>query len=741
MVLYSLLSPSKKHKQRRLLGYGLLLLLTPAAFLTFLALTMPVVYGLIGSFVALALYETWIAPNRAHHAFLKAVSKGEDWVIQEIDQLVNDHCQYFLYKASSYANRAFHIEFGDTALIMAAYHGHIEVVARLLQVESIDVNQAGYKGTTALWCAAYNGHNAVVKYLLAAQGIDVNHANNNGSTALMLAAQNGHIEVVKYLLAAQGIDVNHAKNNGSTALMLAACNGHDAVVDRLLQVESIDVNHANNVGLTALSCAACNGHNAVVARLLQVESIDVNHANNNGDTALSYAACNGHDAVVDGLLQVESIDVNHANNNGDTALSYAAWNGHHEIVARLLQVESIDVNHERNDGKTALMVAVSNGHPGVFHKLCAGCDHPYALLVQRDRYKRDLLEIAAPEIKSIVQNKIKELLSVRCVPGNEPFYFAYGHVAHIIDMTQNTFYQTADEQMLADCICAASRGVFDKDFHKKLSGGTQKEQPTKQELVRLLQAIVAARWHEYNRTIKADSCYAPYFLSNNGKQPIDGMTEAFSADAKQREIAKMYLLKHAFKHRDRHQKLTELPFMRGYLVYQDDEDNDYGRYEDYENFRTFIVPSLHYKVNKYFSDQPQVAGEHYHEGFHGTKKEIMEGTEGILIGGLREGKNNAYSQGAREVYAAEARRVSYDSDYKNKISQAPRDLRYIGTTTDYASSKAEHLSSQAFVRLTAKYGPPSVTSSAEHGVDRYSDYVRGPAEIFRLRAVTCFAPA
>ena len=370
------------------------------------------------------------------------------------------------------------------------------------------------------------------------------------------------------------------------------------------------------------------------------------------------------------------------------------------------------------------------------------CDHLYALFVQRDGYKRDLLEIAAPEIKSIVQEKILDLLSEPIAKGKEAFYFAHGHVEKIVGIiTEHNFCDTAVEQMLADCICAASRGVFDKDFHKKLSGGTQKEQPTKQELVRLLQAIVAARWHEYNRTIKADSCYARYFQPNNGKQPIDGMTEAFSADAKQREIAKMYLLKHAFKHRDRHQKLTELPFMRGYLVYQDDEDNDYGRYEDYENFRTFIVPSLPYKVKKYFSDQPQVAGEHYHEGFHGTKKEIMEGTEGMLQGGLREGENNAHSQGAREVYAAEARRVSYDSDYKNKISQAPRDLRYIGTTTDYASSKAEHLSSQAFVRLTAKYGPPSVTSSAEHGVDRYSDYVRGPAEIFRLRAVTCFAPA
>ena len=66
-----------------------------------------------------------------------------------------------------------------------------------------DLNLANNNGLTALMLAAGHGHVEVVRVLLEA-GADVNLASNNGSTASMLAAGQGHVEVVRLLVVAVG---------------------------------------------------------------------------------------------------------------------------------------------------------------------------------------------------------------------------------------------------------------------------------------------------------------------------------------------------------------------------------------------------------------------------------------------------------------------------------------------------------------------------------------------------------
>jgi len=260
---------------------------------------------------------------------------------------------------------------GTTALMLAAQHGHIEVVAKLLTAEKLDVNQANSDGATALMLAAQDGHSGVVAKLLAAKNIDVNQADSDGTTALMLAAQDGHSEVVAKLLAAKNIDVNQADSDGATALMLAAQDGHSEVVAKLLAAEKLDVNQADSDGTTALMLAAYNGHSEVVAKLLTAEKLDVNQADSDGATALMFAAYNGHSEVVAKLLTAEKLDVNQADSDGATALMLAAQNGHSEAVAQLLTAENIDVNQVSSVGTTALMLAAQYGHSGVVAKLLA----------------------------------------------------------------------------------------------------------------------------------------------------------------------------------------------------------------------------------------------------------------------------------------------------------------------------------------------------------------------------------
>ena len=77
------------------------------------------------------------------------------------------------------------------------------------------VSPAPTDGETPLLAAAFNGHDAVVARLLAVAGVDVNQARTDGvttsgATPLCIAAQEGHDAVVARLLAVAGVDVNMA---------------------------------------------------------------------------------------------------------------------------------------------------------------------------------------------------------------------------------------------------------------------------------------------------------------------------------------------------------------------------------------------------------------------------------------------------------------------------------------------------------------------------------------------------
>jgi hypothetical protein len=149
---------------------------------------------------------------------------------------------------------------GWTALMWAAFGGHLEVV-RLLIAKKTDLNIRNNLGDTALMLAAVKGHTEVVKLLIAA-GAAVNDRDNDGGTALMWAAFVGRLEVVRFLIAA-GAAVNDRDNDGRTALMRAASGGHLEVV-RFLIAAGTDLNVQDNDGRTALMLAAQKGHTKVV---------------------------------------------------------------------------------------------------------------------------------------------------------------------------------------------------------------------------------------------------------------------------------------------------------------------------------------------------------------------------------------------------------------------------------------------------------------------------------------------
>ncbi|KAF0751735.1 hypothetical protein AaE_006279 [Aphanomyces astaci] len=87
---------------------------------------------------------------------------------------------------------------GETPLMRATSGGHVAVVKSLLANEAqVDVRDT-VNGNTALMIAAWHGHLEIVKLLC--HKADVTLVNNDGKTARDLALENGQTECAHYLL-------------------------------------------------------------------------------------------------------------------------------------------------------------------------------------------------------------------------------------------------------------------------------------------------------------------------------------------------------------------------------------------------------------------------------------------------------------------------------------------------------------------------------------------------------------
>jgi ankyrin repeat protein len=244
---------------------------------------------------------------------------------------------------------------GNTALMIAANHGHAETVKMLIDANS-DINIRNTNGETALTLAANhrmfeNGYNDSVKLLIDAK-CNLNIKNINGDTALTLAAGKGNESVANELLF-KDCDIDIANKNGDTALMLAASVGSPGIVEMLIRLKEIAMHHNNSLQL--------NGINNYI-----------NAKNNRGDTALMQAISKYDTTILPSaqdfrtktikMLIDANSNVNIKNNNGDTAVTLAAGIRNAELVKMLIAAKC-DVNIKNNKGKTPLMLV--KGHADI----------------------------------------------------------------------------------------------------------------------------------------------------------------------------------------------------------------------------------------------------------------------------------------------------------------------------------------------------------------------------------------
>ena len=113
--------------------------------------------------------------------------------------------------------------------IIAAEHGHLEILKYLREECKFDVSKTCSENKTALDVAAIFGHFDIVKYLIVECKCDPNKKEWYSMKPLHHASEKGHIDIVKYLISECKSNV-HDAHKGLSPLQYAAENGHFELV-------------------------------------------------------------------------------------------------------------------------------------------------------------------------------------------------------------------------------------------------------------------------------------------------------------------------------------------------------------------------------------------------------------------------------------------------------------------------------------------------------------------------------
>lgn len=292
---------------------------------------------------------------------------------------------------------------GRTPLMYACMRGHISTALTLLQLGA-DINLRDKKGNTALIMAIWHDHPQLVDQLLKQKidplpDLNIVSEEYHQRNALMLAALKGHDSLVTQIVLMPGVSLNHKDDLGNTALALAATKDQSAIATTLL--ERVELNVPNAIGSTPLIIAAEGGKHEMVEQMLKKDA-DHEVQNHDGHNALSKAILHGHDRVVQMLLDHDAkyrattissgnalhiacasektkpdlinilvkmgVEIDALDNNHATPLHKACKTGKSENVEALLALKA-DYTVKDRHGRTPLIVAWQNGHSSVVQLL------------------------------------------------------------------------------------------------------------------------------------------------------------------------------------------------------------------------------------------------------------------------------------------------------------------------------------------------------------------------------------
>ena len=281
-----------------------------------------------------------------------------------------------LYYAKKLAYKG--IEFSERAFLEESSKNNEEAIDLFIRA-GMPVDARDEKGQTALMIAAAKGQVNVINRILRQNKGTLNQFDKSGSTALMTAARQGREDVVRVLVEG-GADVNFTVPNRdgvATALQAAAnvseTSDKQAKVITYLVQKGADVKGKNKAGWFPLLFAAEQGRTDIAGLLIE-KGASVNEADSRGVFPLMVAACTGNQGMI-ALLAEKGAEMKMTATDGQTPLMCAVQNDRKDAVKKLLE-KGAAVNAERKGGETALTEATKAGNPDIVTLLLAGGADP-----------------------------------------------------------------------------------------------------------------------------------------------------------------------------------------------------------------------------------------------------------------------------------------------------------------------------------------------------------------------------
>jgi ankyrin repeat protein len=220
------------------------------------------------------------------------------------------------------------IPYSPDRFITAARHGDTETVRQFLQAGICQTQ--GVCGQ-ALGQAAYTGHADTVAAILDTDTFDPSQSDL--SAALIEAANGDHAVIAKVLIDA---GATAESRDAERALINAISLNHTDTVRELLDAGANPDARLPNLQFTPLTLAAVHGHTDIAKALID-DGADVDAQSQTGNTALELAACAGNSALVDYLITNDA-NINVIDSQGKTALALCKSNTcrcNEQIVASL----------------------------------------------------------------------------------------------------------------------------------------------------------------------------------------------------------------------------------------------------------------------------------------------------------------------------------------------------------------------------------------------------------------------
>ncbi|TVU11164.1 hypothetical protein EJB05_44733, partial [Eragrostis curvula] len=253
---------------------------------------------------------------------------------------------------------------GDTALHLAARHGHDEAVEALVTVAPAVAAELNNAGVSPMYLAVMSGSKSALRSI-GSHCRDASWAGPGSQNALHAAVFQSK-EMVELLLEWRPAVADEVDCDGSTPLHFASSDGNHSVVRAILRrAQRRTMYKKDATGLTALHIAALMGHDHVVKELLDSCPDAAELKDGSGGTFLHAAAKENRSSVVRlavkdpklcGLLNAQDME-------GNTPLHLAVAAGAPYVVDTLLRNSRVRNDVLNNAGHTAFdLVALSTSY-------------------------------------------------------------------------------------------------------------------------------------------------------------------------------------------------------------------------------------------------------------------------------------------------------------------------------------------------------------------------------------------